>query len=244
MLTLFIYQGLSLVILCKDFVEGPSDSTILSTLAEAEDCEASETLILATEDHPGPFQTNCAVLSRSFIFFSSSKPARRIRGWPWGVTGPGLEVWEDHLDSLNDSHLVGVILQSPDGSGETEFRYLKFSPSVTSGSLQASTPCFRLQSPTISLLSSLSVKSRQELPSSPAGQLGEALWRRRLPLALALLIALVALTGLLTRTKPQVLGGPCGPDRVRGGARGGGRLARTCRVTRLDYKHTLLLAEA
>ena len=102
-LTLFIYQGLSLVILCKDFVEGPSDSTILSTLAEVEDCEASETLILATEDHPGPFQTNCAVLSRSFIFVSSSKPARRIRGWPWGFTGPGLEVWEENLDSLNDT---------------------------------------------------------------------------------------------------------------------------------------------
>lgn len=51
------------------------------------------------------------------------------------------------------------------------------------------------------------ILATEELPSSPAGQLGEALWRRRLPLALALLIALVALTGLLTRTKPQVLGG-------------------------------------
>ena len=173
MLTLFIYQGLSLVILCKDVVEGPSDSTILSTLAEVEDCEASETLILATEDHPGPFQTNCAVLSRSFIFFSSSKPARRIRGWPWGVTGPGLEVWEDHLDSLNDSHLVGVILQSPDGSGETEFRYLKFSPSVTSGSLQASTPCFCPSIPNyLSSLLSLSEKSpgATQLPCRPAGR--------------------------------------------------------------------------
>lgn len=93
MLTLFIYQGLSLVILCKDFVEGPSDSTILSTLAEVEDCEASETLILATEDHPGPFQTNCAVLSRSFIFSVRRNPpvesavgpgGSRVQDWKFG----------------------------------------------------------------------------------------------------------------------------------------------------------------
>ena len=99
MLTLFIYQGLSLVILCEDFVEGPSDSTILSALAEAEDCEASETvgesraLILATEDHPGPFQTNCAVLSRSFIFSVRRNPpvesavgpgGSRVQDWKFG----------------------------------------------------------------------------------------------------------------------------------------------------------------
>ena len=92
-LTLFIYQGLSLVILCKDFVEGPSDSTTLSTLAEVEDCEASETLILATEDHPGPFQTNCAVLSRSFIFSVRRNPpvesavgpgGSRVQDWKFG----------------------------------------------------------------------------------------------------------------------------------------------------------------